>query len=140
MPTKDLSVQLEVGVKALIKSSQGQYLFIKRKDPLPDGSGVRWDVPGGRIHNDELLQTALEREIEEETGMSLGQISKLLAAQDVIVPETQRHIVRLTYLVSADGKLALSAEHQEYKWLSLEDSLTLNVDKYLLELLRVLSA
>lgn len=56
-----------VGVKAVIKNSQGQLLLLKI--PRPNKADSYWDLPGGRIKEGETLEQALQREIEEETGI-----------------------------------------------------------------------
>lgn len=132
-------MKLQVGVKALISDAQGNYLFIQRSDALPDGSGIRWDVPGGRIDPEETLMSALAREILEETGMKLQDGAQLLDAQDIIVPEAALHVVRLTYSVQVRGSLRLSDEHQSHVWVSLKEAEKLNVDAYLRRTLQSLS-
>lgn len=126
---------LEVGVKTLIQNPDSLYLFLQRKDPLPDGNGIRWDIPGGRIKSDEGLATALARELREEIGFAIRNSPKLLEAQDIFIPDGSRHIVRLTYLVRADGNVSLSSEHQHFVWKSLRDAQTLKTDPYLSKLL-----
>ena len=42
--------------------SSGKYLFIYRND--------KWDLPKGRIEEDEAVRTAAMREVEEETGVA----------------------------------------------------------------------
>ncbi|MET1033231.1 MAG: NUDIX domain-containing protein [Candidatus Saccharimonadales bacterium] len=133
-------MKLQVGVKALIADAQGNYLFIQRKDALPDGSGIRWDVPGGRIDPEETLMIALAREILEETGMELQDGVHLLNAQDIMVPDAALHVVRLTYSVQVRGDLRLSDEHQNHVWISLQDAAKLNVDDYLRRTLQAISA
>jgi 8-oxo-dGTP diphosphatase len=122
---------LEVGVKALIRNTEGLYLFLQRKDPLPDGTGIRWDIPGGRIHEQESLDVALAREISEETSLKVTASPKLLTAQDIFIPGKNQHIVRLTYLIQANGSVRLSDEHQAYQWASLTEGRALHIDAYL---------
>ncbi len=125
-------MRLQVGVKVLVKNHKNEYLFIERSDSLPDGSGIRWDIPGGRIEAQERLLDALERELNEETGMKFkGDDPHLLDAQDIMIPEAGLHVVRLTYLMQAEGDLHLGDEHAKYEWRTLEDAKLLNVDGYL---------
>lgn len=126
---------MQVGVKVLLQNPDGLFLFLKRADPLPDGSGVRWDIPGGRVNEQEQLHAALIRELKEETGISNVRHVIIASAQDIIFDST--HIVRLTYLARTDQvDVTLSAEHRECKWLTLKQALERNIDAYLEAVLR----
>lgn len=122
--------KLEVGVKALIQRDQ-KYLFLKRAEPYPKENFCRWDIPGGRIVPGEELETALTREIQEETTMTFKKVLKILAAQDILRVET-KHTVRITYAVSATGHIQLNThEHSAFKWLTLQEVLDYPLDLYL---------
>lgn len=125
-------MKLQVGVKALIKNDEGLYLFIQRSKGLAGAEDdIRWDIPGGRINEDEPLHDALAREIQEETGLSLDDEVKLLDAQDIIIPQKDLHVVRLTYLASIHGDVTLSDEHQSHKWVSVKAATSLHIDDQL---------
>lgn len=125
---------LQVGVKALVKRGNA-YLFLLRSKAFKSGP-QKWDIPGGRIEPDEQLYDALKREINEETGMELTSVAELLAAQDIFVPEKDLRVVRLTYIAEADGDVAVSDEHESYRWMSLKEVLDEpHVDSYLREVL-----
>ena len=94
---------LQVGVKALIKNDKGQYLFLRRSERMEAEIEPHWDIPGGRIDSTERLEQALAREIAEETNLTLSGVPQLIAAQDILVPAKDLHVVRLTYLVSVGG-------------------------------------
>jgi 8-oxo-dGTP diphosphatase len=112
-------MELQVGVKAFIQNTDGKYLALQRAKPYPGDTKPKWDIPGGRINVGEELIAALSREIKEETGMELQGTPTLVMAQDII---RDKHVVRLTYLASAEGIIALDpAEHQAYQWMSLEE-------------------
>ena len=128
---------LQVGVKLLIKDSQGKYLFLKRSASYKTGSQP-WDIPGGRINPDEPILEALTREIAEETGMTLTSDPTLIAAQDIFASEKDLHVVRLTYKGDAVGEINVSDEHSEYEWLTIEEVLTQHVDSYLKDVLKEL--
>lgn len=127
---------LQVGVKALIKNSQGKFLFLRRNPAIYPGKDVRWDIPGGRIDSGERLCDGLTREVFEETGLKVDVSSmKLVAAQDIFVAEKDLHAVRLTYYVQASGSVALSSEHTDSAWLSKQEVLADELDRYVREVL-----
>lgn len=125
---------LQVGVKALIERD-GAYLFLRRSADFKSGP-QDWDIPGGRIESNEPLVDALRREVIEETGLSLDGIDTLLSAQDIFVSSKDLHVVRLTYLASASGEVAISDEHSEHAWMTKRQILAEeHVDSYLREVL-----
>lgn len=125
-------MNLQVGVKALIRDDQGKYLFLRRV-PLFKPGAQEWDIPGGRIEHDEALVDALRREVKEETGLVLEGDVRLLAAQDIFVEGKNLHVVRLTYIGSTVGrKVILSNEHDAYRWMTKDELIAQNVDPYLL--------
>ena len=131
-------MKLQVGVKVLIKNGNGLFLLIQRSEPLPDGTGIKWDIPGGRIEPNERLESALAREVEEETGIKLSNNVKILEAQDIMLPDLDLHVVRLTYSTNLDVNIALGSEHQNFKWVTRQEALDLNVDPYLRKVLETL--
>lgn len=129
-------MELQVGVKALLKNSRGEFLLLKRSKTYA-GIGGRWDVPGGRITPGKTLMNNLAREIKEETGLTFTGKPKLLGAQDILrVPG--RHVVRLTYAIErVKGNIKLSEEHTDFKWVSSQELKNIKgLDAYIKILLR----
>ena len=128
-------MELQVGVKILLKNSEGEYLLLRRaagKYPdVKDG----WDIPGGRINVDYDLFENLKREVMEETGLILADEPQLVAAQDIMKPD--KHVVRMTYVgETVGGEVILSGEHDVFQWFSVANLRNLEgCDKYLAELL-----
>lgn len=130
-------MNLQVGVKVLLRSSEGKFLFLRRSADFKPGASQNWDIPGGRIEPEEPLEEALRREVQEETGLTLESIDRLLAAQDIFVAAAPVHVVRLTYVGTASGEVAISDEHDDYAWMSKEEVLAEpHVDSYLREVLQ----
>lgn len=123
-------MKLQVGVKVILQNSNGLYLLIQRKKLL-DGE-IKWDIPGGRIDVSERLEEALNRELQEEIGATLDTSAKLIMAQDIIRLEADLHVVRLTYTAQFSKPITLGDEHQDLRWVTKEEALSLNLDPYLL--------
>ncbi len=128
-------MQLQVGVKILLKNKDGKYLVLYRsREKYPEALG-RWDIVGGRIEPGVPLIENLKREVKEETSLEIVGEPKLLAAQDILRIEG-RHVVRLTYTGEALGEVSLDEENEDYKWLSSEEIMKLDsLDIYLKEIL-----
>jgi len=80
-----------------------------------------WDIVGGRIEPGTKLVENLKREIKEETQLELTSEPRLIYVQDII-PNPEKHVVRLTYVADIEGKPFLDVtENIEFKWLTKEE-------------------
>lgn len=129
-------MDLQVGVKILLKNKDGKYLVVCRSAKKYPDAGRQWEIPGGRINPGTSLTENLKREVMEETGLEIKYEPKLITAQDIPRPSKNKHIVRLTYSGFADGNVKLSDEHTEYQWLTLEEISKLDpIDEYFKDVL-----
>jgi ADP-ribose pyrophosphatase YjhB (NUDIX family) len=114
-------INLQVGVKTFLKNKEGKYLLVHRSAEKYKGTKGSWDIVGGRIDPGTPLMENLKREVKEETQLDIISEPKLIFAQD-IMPNAERHIVRLTYTADTDGQPVLdTSENVEYKWLTLNE-------------------
>lgn len=135
-------MELQVGVKILLKNSQGKYLLVRRSlKKYPEVGDHQWDIVGGRIDSGIPLLKNLKREIKEEVGLDLVNEPRLVAAQDIL-RISGRHVVRLTYVGEIHGEPKLDPdEHSEYGWFTLEEIKKLQgLDLYFKEVLNSQSA
>ncbi|OGI60443.1 hypothetical protein A2641_00200 [Candidatus Nomurabacteria bacterium RIFCSPHIGHO2_01_FULL_37_25] len=127
-------MELQVGVKILLKNKEGKFLLLLRNPVKYPEVGKKWDIVGGRIDAGASLMENLKREVLEETGLEVVGETKLLLAQDILKPD--KHVVRLTYMGESKGEVRLSEEHSEYKWLTRDELTKLEpMDKYIKEVL-----
>jgi ADP-ribose pyrophosphatase YjhB (NUDIX family) len=114
-------MELQVGVKVLLKNKDGKYLLLHRNwDKYPEvKKDNSWDIVGGRINIGTPLLENLKREVFEETKLNLVKEPKFITAQDIFKPD--RHIVRITYLGEIEGEPKLDEYHDAYTWLSAEE-------------------
>jgi ADP-ribose pyrophosphatase YjhB (NUDIX family) len=116
-----MEIKLQVGVKIFLKNSDNKYLLVKRSLQKYKGVKGSWDIVGGRIDPGSILLDNLAREVYEETQLEIKSKPILLYAQDII-PNEEKHIIRLTYKGETDGEPILDMEENlEYKWLTINE-------------------
>jgi len=146
-------VKFHLGIKALVRNEKGQVLLLKvRKEEVPDHPGpAYWDIPGGRIQWgsvvrdkgtnqiqwDQTVRGTLEREVQEETGLtgieSIEPFSFVISniSYPVDTGETVALLLR-SYIcvIPRIGDITLSPEHTEYGWFSPAEAAVLLAVKY----------
>lgn len=120
-------MNLQVGVKALLKNIGGKYLLVRRNPEKYPEVGPKWDIVGGRIEPGSPLMDNLRREILEETKLELTSQPLLVAAQDILkVPG--KHVVRLTYVGNIDGDPQPDGDHLEARWFTADEIKAMGTD------------
>jgi len=92
-----------VTVDAILISTRNSVLLIERgRDPFKG----KWALPGGFIEMDEELETACRRELEEETGLRVGEMKQFRAYGGVNRDPRHRTISVLFYAFTEDELIA----------------------------------
>lgn len=128
-----------LGVKALIRNQSGEILLLKVnqekfKNPKP---GNYWDIPGGRVLNGHTVEETLQREIEEETGItalhSFEPFDMLISNIEIPLDDEQTAGLVLSIYESVIKDyvtIKLSEEHTEYSWFLPQKAALLLAYKY----------
>lgn len=66
------------------------------------GSSAYHLLPGGGVDYRETLETALLREVSEETGLEVS-LGRPLFISDTIAPDGPRHVVNITFMADITG-------------------------------------
>lgn len=127
-----------VTVGALVFDRIGRVLMIRTHK-----WSHKWGIPGGKIKCGETADSALKRELLEETGLEVDQI-RLVMVQDCIDPPEfyrQAHFVLLNYTCTVAGPVdvVLNEEAEVYQWIALDGAMGLDLNvptRLLLELVR----
>jgi len=122
-----------LAARALIKNNKSQYLFVKRSKA---GSYQHlWELPGGRLSSFEGLDDHLTREVFEETSLVIKITQKNIYTNSYI--EKQGIYTGYTYIniinnaVITAGRIKLSDEHCEFRWVDEVDIFELDLVDYL---------
>jgi len=112
--------QFNVGVKAAIVRD-GKILIVKH------ATKHFWDIPGGRIDDNESTAETLARELAEELpGSKLNDIGSLVCAYRVpdFVFADGVGLVLIVYKANVDlpESLQISSEHSDIKWASYDEA------------------
>jgi len=107
-----------IGQKAFIVNAKKQLLIMKRKNS--DMYKGLWDVPGGRVEEGDNLYQAIEREIKEESNLSLDKVILTLGSSKFLGKRKDKPtFIRNFFLCTAKGVIKLSDEHSEFAWIKV---------------------
>jgi len=115
-----------VGVGGVVIDSTGRALVVRRAtEPLKG----RWSIPGGLVDLGESLQQAVEREIAEETGLTV-KAKAVIEVLDRIDRENERvryHYVLVDYLCAVvAGQARAASDADEVRWITRDEWLGAN--------------
>jgi len=113
--------KIRLGCSAAILDKHGRILLTRRAD------NGQWCLPGGRMESGESAAEACEREVLEETGLSV-RVKRLVGVysypyQLVVYPDVHKsHIVALHFEVEILGcELSLSNETIDFGYFTLKE-------------------
>ena len=113
-----------VGVKAIIARDNGVLL-------LKDTARDKWEFPGGRIDQNQSIEDALKRELQEEVPgavlTSLGEVVLVATGDFVVEDEHNLCLVFYAPQVTLPKDIQLSDEHTEYMIAGPDDSMRLDM-------------
>ncbi len=109
----------------------GKFLFLKVAKPGKDAPHHAqwykdygpWDIPGGHIKRDEDdLNVAVAREIQEEIGMEIDGADEICCFELMTNPKTKHRGFNVIYLMEYTGEpVILSDEHEDFTWMNAEE-------------------
>ena len=106
-----------LAVRVLLTDQNGKILILKRSSDSKTNPG-KWELPGGKVNQEESFDHALIREVYEETNLKI-ELDHVVGAS-----EQNLHIIRAVHIIMSgkiiEGKLTLSSEHEGYAWVLIE--------------------
>ena len=126
-----------LGIKGLIRNSSGEILLLKvNPNKLKPGNNDYWDLPGGRVQKDSTVAQTLEREVQEETGISgifnVKEVGMVLSKIRIPIDDGSVGLILGIYSCEIpDGsKITISDEHLDSQWFSPKKAGELLAIKY----------
>ncbi len=93
--------------------------FLACQRPANKARGLFWEFVGGKVEPGETQQQALARECEEELGITVSVGEKLT---DVIYEYPDVTVCLSVYFVTIADGIIQKREHNDIRWITLEDS------------------
>jgi 8-oxo-dGTP pyrophosphatase MutT (NUDIX family) len=90
-----------------------RYLYLMRNDPKHPGA---WGLPGGKVHNNETLIQAIERECQEELG-SMPDYVRLIPLEKFTTADQGFAYHTFFCSVSSEFVPVLNDEHFGWAWI-----------------------
>lgn len=113
--------------RCIIENEKHEVLFIKRTHK-EKWMSKKWEVPGGKLDPGQDMTHAMEREVLEETGLTIITVSRISFVDGMTI--TSGKYSGLPYIVIfgkaklIGGILKLSKEHTAVKWIKPANALT----------------
>ena len=106
-------------VAAIIKKNN-QYLIVQRN--RNKHLGLKWEFPGGKVHDNETFEEALPREIKEELNITINMNEKIAEEK---YKDEKIDIILHYFLCSQKSETIKLNEHEDLAWVEKKD-----FDKY----------
>ena len=126
MLLKDNKAAYRVVIKGIIADSENRILFVRERSDT-------WDLPGGGLEHGEEVKRALEREFQEELGVSVA----IESNEAIIIPTWNTKfddpVLIIGYTVKTFGRMHTTDDVSEYRSLSREAARNERFDSTLTE-------
>jgi 8-oxo-dGTP diphosphatase len=102
-----------LSVKVVIRDADGRCLLLRRAQ-ISKGNPGKWEFPGGKVALGEEFEQVVQREVSEETNLTICLQRALGTAQADLPARKVIYLILEAELV--EGAVQLSIEHDAYDW------------------------
>jgi len=111
----------KVGVsqKVVVFNEAGKFLVLLRGSTAPSNP-LKWDLPGGDLDFGEDPQRSMLREIKEETGIEVRELTPFDV--EAHINSRGQHWITIAYRAKAEkDTVKISWEHDDHKWVNEDE-------------------
>ncbi len=118
---------MRYSTRVILVNNHGEILVMRRSETAPRHP-LHWDIPGGRLEQGEDPMFGAIRELREETGVDLNQLSFL---SEITAPSDLGDVwnTKCYFGHVGDASVMLSYEHDDMKWIRPEEYLNLKISE-----------
>lgn len=94
------------GMSVISHLPDGRIVLVRRRD------NGKWAIPGGIVNWGENLRISAERELEEETGLQLVKVDRLVGIYSDPRRDPRIHSICVVVAVQAEGRIAVQDDSE----------------------------
>ncbi|MGC8533763.1 MAG: NUDIX hydrolase [Candidatus Parvarchaeum sp.] len=116
---------IERFVVGAVIAINGKVLILRRTKE--DFMGGIYELPSGKVEQEETLEQALYREIKEETGLNIKEILSYIKSFDYESASGKKTRQFNFLVVTKEGDIKISEEHDDYKLIGKNEVNSYNI-------------
>jgi 8-oxo-dGTP pyrophosphatase MutT (NUDIX family) len=128
-----------VGIKGVIVKDNK--VLVLRANAAKERRDI-WEMPGGRINDNETIEQALKRELKEEVpnikNIKMHELLDVYRLPWDIGNDISLMLIFYSVTADFDGDPQISDEHVDWKWATKEEALKLVTDNCMLSIKKLL--
>lgn len=105
-----------IGVAVIVIDKGRILLGRSTKEPIVG----KWVVPGGRIEPFEAVQATGEREVLEETGLTV-QVRNVMFVSEIVAPPAEHRIILYVNGILENGEIKAGSDLSEVRWVDFRE-------------------
>jgi 8-oxo-dGTP diphosphatase len=122
-----------LSVKVVIHDEEGRCLMIRRAASSRGNPG-KWEFPGGKVVLGEDFDQVVQREVSEETALTIALLRPLGTAQADL--PTHKVVYLILEAIWEGGQVQLSSEHEAYAWRYPHELLELDLVRHFIPFIK----
>jgi 8-oxo-dGTP diphosphatase len=122
---------IKIAVDAIVFGYQNNTIYVLLIQQKFGELQHKWVLPGGFVHDGESLQSAVQRELFEEAGISVNYLEQLYTFGDEIERDPRGRVISVAYFALVNSqklKLAADTDAEDAQWFPIQEVPKLGFD------------